>query len=37
VEVRVKTLSLGMLEELFDAALDFTQMNDLMAWLDGHQ
>jgi hypothetical protein len=37
VETRVKALSLGMLEELFDAALDFTQMNDLMTWLDGHQ
>jgi hypothetical protein len=30
-------MSLTMLEELFDAALDFTQMNDLMMWLDGHQ
>ncbi len=37
VEARVKALSLAMLEELFDAALDFTQMNDLMVWLDGHQ
>jgi Domain of unknown function (DUF4351) len=37
VEARVKALSLAMLEELFDAALDFTQMNDLMMWLDGHQ
>ncbi len=37
VEARVKVLSLAMLEELFDAALDFTQMNDLMMWLDGHQ
>ncbi len=37
VEARVKVLSLAMLEELFDAALDFTQMNDLMTWLDGHQ
>jgi hypothetical protein len=37
VETRVKALSLVMLEELFDAALDFTQMNDLMMWLDGHQ
>jgi Domain of unknown function (DUF4351) len=37
VETRVKALSLAMLEELFDAALDFTQMNDLMMWLDGHQ
>jgi hypothetical protein len=33
----VKALSLVMLEELFDAALYFTQMNDLMMWLDGHQ
>ena len=37
VEARVKALSLAMLEELFDAALDFTEMNDLMMWLDGHQ
>jgi ABC-type molybdenum transport system ATPase subunit/photorepair protein PhrA len=37
VEARVKALSLAMLEELFDAALDFTQVNDLMMWLDGHQ
>jgi hypothetical protein len=37
VETRVKALSLAMLEELFDAALDFTQMNDLMMWLDEHQ
>jgi Domain of unknown function (DUF4351) len=37
VEARVKAFSLVMLEELFDAALDFTQMNDLMTWLDGHQ
>ncbi len=37
VEARVKALSLAMLEELFDAALDFTQMNDLMMWLDGNQ
>ncbi len=37
VEARVKALSLGMLEELLDAALDFTQMSDLMTWLDGHQ
>jgi Domain of unknown function (DUF4351) len=37
MEARVKVLSLAMLEELFDAALDFTQMNDLMMWLDGHQ
>ncbi len=37
VEARVKALSLEMLEELFDAALDFTQMSDLMMWLDGHQ
>jgi Domain of unknown function (DUF4351) len=37
VKAQVKVLSLAMLEELFDAALDFTQMNDLMMWLDGHQ
>jgi Domain of unknown function (DUF4351) len=37
VEAQVKALSSGMLEELLDAALDFTQMNDLIMWLDGHQ
>jgi Domain of unknown function (DUF4351) len=37
VEARVKVLSLAMLEEFFDAALNFTQMNDLIMWLDGHQ
>jgi hypothetical protein len=37
VEAQVKALSSGMLEELLDAALDFTQMSDLMMWLDGHQ
>jgi hypothetical protein len=37
VEARVKALPLAMLEELFDAALDFTEMNDLMMWLNGHQ
>lgn len=32
VEAQVKALSLGLLEELLDAALDFTQMSDLMEW-----
>jgi predicted transposase/invertase (TIGR01784 family) len=34
VEARVKILPLLRLEELHDAALDFTQINDLLAWLD---
>jgi Domain of unknown function (DUF4351) len=37
VEAQVKALSLGLLEELLDAALDFTQISDLMAWLNEHQ
>ncbi len=33
---RVKRLPLGRLEELGEALLDFTQMGDLLTWLDGH-
>jgi Domain of unknown function (DUF4351) len=31
---RVNALPLARLDELHDAALDFTQMSDLIAWLD---
>jgi Domain of unknown function (DUF4351) len=31
---RVMLLSLEQLEDLYDAALDFTQVSDLIAWLD---
>jgi predicted transposase YdaD len=34
-ETQVKALSLARLEELGEALLDFTQMGDLLAWLDG--
>jgi Domain of unknown function (DUF4351) len=34
VLARVTILSLEQLENLLDAALDFTQINDLIAWLD---
>jgi Domain of unknown function (DUF4351) len=37
IEARVKALSLGLLGELLDAALDFTQMSDLMAWWNEYQ
>jgi Domain of unknown function (DUF4351) len=33
---RVKALNLGQLEQLGEALLDFTQLGDLTAWLDGH-
>ena len=33
-EIQVKALSLARLEELGEALLDFTQMGDLLAWLD---
>jgi hypothetical protein len=33
-ETQVKALSLARLEELGEALLDFTQMGDLLAWLD---
>ncbi len=34
---RLQQLSVSQLEELLDAALDFTQMDDLMSWLNAHQ
>jgi predicted transposase YdaD len=34
LEARVKTLPLTQLEELGEALLDFSQMNDLVVWLD---
>jgi hypothetical protein len=36
LEVRVKALPLASLEELGEALLDFTQMEDLLAWLEGN-
>jgi predicted transposase YdaD len=37
VEMRVKALPLLRLEDLGEALLDFSQMSDLMAWLDANQ
>jgi predicted transposase/invertase (TIGR01784 family) len=37
VEVRVKALTLGRLEDLGEALLDFGQMGDLMSWLETNQ
>jgi Domain of unknown function (DUF4351) len=34
LETRVKALPLDRLEELGEALLDFTQMNDLLAWFE---
>ena len=34
---RLQQLSVSQLEELLDAALDFTQVGDLMNWLNTHQ
>ena len=34
---RLQQLSMSQLEELLDAALDFTQIGDLMSWLNAHQ
>jgi predicted transposase YdaD len=34
LESQVKTLPLAQLEELGEALLDFSQMNDLVAWLN---
>lgn len=36
MEARIKALSLAQLEELGEALLDFTQMGDLLKWLDGN-
>ncbi len=32
IEAKIKSLPLARLEEFYDAALDFTQIEDLMAW-----
>jgi predicted transposase YdaD len=34
LEAQIKTLPLAQLEELVEALLDFSQMTDLMAWLN---
>jgi predicted transposase YdaD len=34
LEARIKTLTLAQLEELGEALLDFSQMADLVAWLE---
>jgi predicted transposase/invertase (TIGR01784 family) len=36
VNDRLQQLSVSQLEDLLDAALDFTQMGDLTGWLDAH-
>jgi predicted transposase/invertase (TIGR01784 family) len=36
VETSIKSLPLARLEELHDAALDFTQIGDLASWLDAN-
>jgi hypothetical protein len=37
IETRVKALPLLRLEDLGDALLDFTQMQDLLDWLEGNE
>jgi hypothetical protein len=37
VNERLQLLSVNQLEELHDAALDFSQMEDLTGWLDTHR
>lgn len=37
VNERLQLLSVSQLEDLLDAALDFSQMGDLLAWLDAHR
>ena len=37
LELRIKALPLAQLEELGEALLDFSQMDDLVAWLDVNQ
>jgi predicted transposase YdaD len=34
LEAQIKTLALAQLEELGEALLDFSQINDLVAWLN---
>jgi Domain of unknown function (DUF4351) len=36
LETRVKALPLSQLEELGEALLDFSQIEDLVAWLDAN-
>ncbi len=36
VESQVKALRLDQLDELLDAALTFTKVEDLMNWFDAH-
>lgn len=37
VNERLQQFSVSQLEDLLDAALDFSQISDLLAWLDTHQ
>jgi Domain of unknown function (DUF4351) len=37
VNERLQLLSVSQLEDLLDAALDFSQMEDLTGWLDTHR
>jgi Domain of unknown function (DUF4351) len=37
INERLQQLSVSQLEDLLDAALDFTQMEDLTGWLDTHR
>jgi Domain of unknown function (DUF4351) len=37
INERLQKLSVSQLEDLLDAALDFTQMEDLINWLDAHE
>ena len=36
MEARIKALALVRLDEVGEALLDFTQMGDLLTWLDGN-
>ena len=36
MEARIKALALVRLDEVGEALLDFTQMSDLLTWLDGN-
>jgi hypothetical protein len=37
INERLQQLSVSQLEDLLDAALDFSQMEDLIGWLDAHR
>jgi hypothetical protein len=37
VNERLQQLSVSQLEDLLDAALDFSQMGDLIGWLETHR